>query len=54
LHEIWMAETKAAAQTAFDAFIKSYQLKYEKAAECLLKDRDALRSTIFLPSTGST
>ncbi len=32
LHEIWMAEMKAAAETAFDAFIESYGLKYAKAA----------------------
>ncbi len=32
LQEIWMAETKAEAQAAFDAFIEAYTLKYEKAA----------------------
>jgi transposase-like protein len=42
LQEIWMAETKADAEAAFDAFIESYQVKYEKAAECLNKDRDVL------------
>ena len=31
LQEIWMAETKAAAKLAFDAFIESYMPKYEKA-----------------------
>jgi putative transposase len=35
LQEIWMAETKAAAELAFDAFIESYALKYAKAADCL-------------------
>jgi len=35
LQEIWMAETRAKAAAAFDAFIESYQLKYEKAAACL-------------------
>ena len=35
LQEIWMAETKAAAELAFDAFIESYTPKYEKAADCL-------------------
>jgi len=55
LQEIWMAETKADAEAAFDAFIESYQLKYEKAAECLTKDRDALLTFYdFPPSTGST
>jgi transposase-like protein len=42
LQEIWMAETKAAAELAFDAFIESYTPKYEKAADCLSKDRDTL------------
>ena len=50
LHEIWMAETKAAAETAFDAFIESYQLKYEKAADCLAKDRDALLAFYDFPA----
>ena len=42
LQEIWMAETKIAAEAAFDAFIESYELKYAKVAQCLAKDRDAL------------
>jgi len=50
LHEIRMAETKAAAETAFDAFIESYQLKYEKAADCLAKDRDALLAFYDFPA----
>lgn len=50
LHEIWMAETKAAAQAAFDAFIESYQVKYEKAAECLAKDREALLAFYDFPA----
>jgi transposase-like protein len=41
LQEIWMAETKAAAELAFDAFVESYALKYERAADCLNQDRDA-------------
>jgi transposase-like protein len=42
LHEIWMAETKMDAETAFDAFIATYGVKYDKAADCLTKDREAL------------
>jgi putative transposase len=48
--EIWMAETKAAAEAAFDAFIESYSLKYEKAADCLAKDRDALLAFYDFPA----
>lgn len=50
LHEIWMAETRDDAETAFDAFIESYQLKYEKAAACLAKDRDALLAFYDFPA----
>ena len=50
LQEIWMAETKAAAEAAFDAFIENYALKYEKAADCLAKDRDALLAFYNFPA----
>jgi transposase-like protein len=50
LQEIWMAETKAGAETAFDAFIESYSVKYEKAADCLEKDRDALLAFYDFPA----
>jgi putative transposase len=42
LQEIWMAETKKDALVAFDAFIETWGVKYERAVECLIKDRDAL------------
>ena len=48
--EIWMAETKAAAQAAFDAFVESYKVKYEKAADCLEKDRDVLLEFYDFPA----
>ncbi len=50
LHEIWMAETRSDAETAFDAFLAAYELKYEKAAECLRKDRDALLAFYDFPA----
>lgn len=50
LQEIWMAETRAEAVAAFDAFVESYQLKYEKAADCLAKDRDALLAFYDFPA----
>jgi putative transposase len=50
LQEIWMAETKADAIAAFDAFVASYQLKYEKATECLVKDRDTLLAFYDFPA----
>ena len=50
LQEIWMAETRAEAEIAFDAFVESYQLKYERAADCLAKDRDALLAFYEFPA----
>ena len=50
LQEIWMAETKTDADVAFDAFIESYQVKYDKAAECLEKDRGALLAFYDFPA----
>ena len=37
LHDIWMAETRADAEAAFDFFIAAYGAKYHKAAERLVK-----------------
>ena len=45
-----MAETKAEAQAAFDAFVESYKVKYEKAADCLEKDRDVLLAFYDFPA----
>ena len=42
IHDIWMAETRENAEQAFDLFIKTYELKYPKAAQCLEKDREEL------------
>ena len=42
LQEIWMAETKKDAFVAFDAFVETWGVKYDKAVKCLIKDRDAL------------
>ena len=42
LHEIWQAETKEDAETAFDVFIQTYEAKYPKATACLEKDREEL------------
>jgi putative transposase len=42
LHDIWQAETKAAAEKAFDLFVATYEAKYAKAVGCLVKDRAEL------------
>jgi len=44
-----MAETSKDAEAAFDAFIAAYQLKYDKAAQCLARiARPCSHSTISL------
>jgi transposase-like protein len=50
LHEIWMAESRAAAEQAFDHFMTTYEVKYAKAAECLAKDRDSLLTFYDFPA----
>jgi putative transposase len=50
VHDIWMADTRKGAETALDAFIETYGRKYEKAAECLAKDRDALLAFYDFPA----
>ena len=44
LQEIWMAETKKDALAAFDAFVETWGVKYDKAVECVIKDRETLLS----------
>jgi transposase-like protein len=50
LHDIWMAETKAEAERAFDLFVDAHQVKYPGAADCLDKDRDELLTFYDFPA----
>jgi len=50
LHDIWMAETRAEAERAFDRFIETYQAKYKKATDCLAKDREVLLTFYAFPA----
>jgi transposase-like protein len=50
LQDIWMAETRADAESAFDFFLQAYGAKYDKAAECLTRDRDRLLSFYDFPA----
>ncbi len=50
LHEIWMAATKEQALKAFDLFVQTYQAKFPKAADCLLKDKDELLAFYDFPA----
>lgn len=50
LQAIWMAATRADAQTAFGQFVSQYQAKYPKAVTMLEKDRDSLLAFYDFPA----
>jgi len=50
LQDIWMAETRKDATSAFDAFIEIYGVKFDKAVACLTKDRDVLLAFYDFPA----
>ena len=50
LHEIYGAESKAAAEEALDLFVKTYGAKYPKATECLEKDKEELLAFYDFPA----
>jgi len=45
-----MAEIKKDALAAFDAFVETWGVKYDKAVECLVKDRAALLAFYDFPA----
>jgi len=50
IQDIWMAETKADAEAAFDFFVQAYGAKYDKAVERLVKDRGRLLAFYDFPA----
>ena len=50
LHEVWMSATKEDAIKSFDRFVATYQAKYPKAVECLVKDREELLAFYDFPA----
>ncbi len=50
LHDIWMAQKREAANTAFDRTLARYQAKYPKAMDCLAKDRQTLLAFYDFPA----
>ena len=50
LHEIWMGATKEDAIKAMEKFAATYQAKYPKAVECLLKDKEQLLAFYDFPA----
>ena len=50
LHDIWHAETRVDADAAFDYFVASYSVKFDKAVGRLAKDRDVLLASHGFPA----
>jgi len=50
LHDIWQAETKEDAISAFDLFVETYGIKYQRAVKKLAKDRDVLLTFYDFPA----
>ena len=46
----WQAETKAKANVAFDFFVETYGVKWDKAVAKLVKDRNALLTLYDYPA----
>ena len=50
LHAIYGAENRSDAEEALDRFLAEYQAKYDKAARCPAKDREALLAFYGVPA----
>lgn len=50
LHEIMYAETRAQAEQGIKALVAEFSPKYEKAVDCLIKDREALLAFFDFPA----
>jgi transposase-like protein len=50
IHQLPETDTKKDSLKAFDAFIETYGVKYDKAVECLTKDREALLAFYDFPA----
>ena len=50
LREVYLAPNRASAEVAIDVFAEKYAAKYDKAVECLTKDRDAMLALYDFPA----
>lgn len=50
LHEIYQAETRSDAEAAIDDFVRQFGVKYPKAVDKLVKDRDVLLTFYDFPA----
>jgi putative transposase len=51
IHEMYMTETKEKALKAYKRFIKTYEDKYPRAVQCLVKDYDQLFTFYDFPAS---
>ena len=50
LREIWTAPDRATAEAAIDIFAEKYAPKYDRAVQCLLKDRERVLTFFDFPA----
>ena len=50
LREIWLSPSRGAAEAAMTTFAEKYAPKYDKAVECLIRDRQTLLTFFDLPA----
>ena len=50
LREVYLAPNRASAEVAIDVFAEKYGAKYDKAVECLTKDRETMLSFYDFPA----
>ena len=50
LHEVWMSATREDATKAFDRLVATYGVKWPRATDCLVKDRQALLAFYDFPA----
>ncbi|WIW50316.1 IS256 family transposase (plasmid) [Bradyrhizobium sp. 62B] len=50
LRNVYLAPSRAHAETAIDTFVEKYRAKYGPAVECLIKDREALLAFFDFPA----
>ncbi|MCP3477729.1 IS256 family transposase (plasmid) [Bradyrhizobium sp. CCGUVB1N3] len=50
LRNVYLAPSRAKAETAIDTFVEKYRAKYGPAVECLIKDREVLLAFFDFPA----
>ena len=50
LREIWLSPNHDAAEAAMTTFVEKYTPKYDKAVDCLIKDRETLLTFFDFPA----